>query len=112
MAAQDDIRGKVIVITGASSGFGKGAALQFAGRGANVVLAARRDQLIQEIAVQCEAQGGRALAVHADVSKQEDVEHLAQAAIAEFGRIDVWINTRAVERSDALRKFQSKNTSR
>ena len=87
-----DLKGKVVVVTGASSGFGKGAAREFAAAGASVVLAARRDQLLEELARGCEAAGGRALAVHTDVSKQADVEHLAQAALSQFGRIDVWVN--------------------
>lgn len=90
--ANKDLNGKVIVITGASSGFGKGAALQLAGKGAHLALAARRDNLLEELAQQCEAQGGRAIAVHTDVSKQEDVANLAQSALSTFGRIDVWIN--------------------
>ena len=90
--AHNDVSGKVIVITGASSGFGKGTALQLAGKGAHLVLAARRDNLLEELARQCEAQGGRAIAVQTDVSKQADVEQLAQTALSTFGRIDVWIN--------------------
>ena len=90
--ADQDLNGKVVVITGASSGFGKGAALKFTGAGASVVLAARRDQILEELARECEAAGGRALAVPTDVSKQEDVEKLAQAAVAQYGRIDVWVN--------------------
>ena len=90
--AHQEVSGKVVVITGASSGFGKGTALQLAGRGAKLVLAARRDNLLEELAQQCQAQGGEAIAVHADVSKQADVEQLAQTALSTFGRIDVWIN--------------------
>lgn len=86
------LNGKVVVITGASSGFGKGAALKFAGAGASVVLAARRETLLEELAHECEAAGGKALAVHTDVSKQEEVAQLAQAAVVQFGRIDVWVN--------------------
>lgn len=90
--ADQNMNGKVVVITGASSGFGKGAALKFAGAGAFVVLAARRDQLLEDLARECEAAGGKALAVHTDVSKEREVEALAQAAMTRFGRIDVWVN--------------------
>ncbi len=90
--ATHDILGKTIVITGASSGFGKGAALKFAQSGANLVLAARREELLQEIAAECNAKGGKAIAVQTDVSKQDAVQNLAQQALAAFGRIDVWIN--------------------
>jgi NAD(P)-dependent dehydrogenase (short-subunit alcohol dehydrogenase family) len=93
---QRRFQGKVIVITGASSGFGKGAALRFAEEGASVVLAARREELLDEIARACEARGGRARAVVADVSRAEDVETLAATALADFHRIDVWINNAGV----------------
>jgi short-subunit dehydrogenase len=90
--AQQDLNGKVVVITGASSGFGKGAAVKFARAGASVVLSARREQLLDELARECESAGGHALAVPADVSNREHVEQLAKTAISQFGRIDVWVN--------------------
>src|SRR4051794_6879662 len=102
MAAQD-IRGKVVVITGASSGFGKGTALKFAEEGASLVLAARRDEPLDELARECEAGGTRALAVPTDVSDREEVERLAESAIQEFGRIDVWVNNAGV---GALGRFE------
>lgn len=87
---------KVIVITGASSGFGKGAALRFASLGASVVLAARRAELLAQLARECEAAGGRALAVETDVSDRAAVDELAKLAVERFGRIDVWINNAGV----------------
>ena len=90
--AAGNVNGKVVVITGASSGFGKGTALALAKGGASVVLAARREELLDELAVECRAAGGQALAVPTDVSQQADVADLAQQTIAAFGRIDVWIN--------------------
>jgi short-subunit dehydrogenase len=85
-----------VVITGASSGFGKGAARQFAAAGAFVVLAARREDLLAELARECEAAGGRALAVETDVSDRRQVEHLCEQAVGRFERIDVWINNAGV----------------
>lgn len=90
--AEQSLSGKVVVITGASSGFGKGAAREFAAQGVSVVLAARRDNLLDDLARECEAAGGKALAVHTDVRRSEDVEHLASAAVSQFGCIDVWVN--------------------
>lgn len=92
MTVQADLNGKVIVLTGASSGFGRGAALEFAAKGASVVLAARREALLDELVGECKSRGGQALAVPTDVSEKAEVEHLAQAAVNTFGRIDVWIN--------------------
>jgi short-subunit dehydrogenase len=88
--------GKVVVIAGASSGFGKGVALELAGQRANLVLAARRAPLLNEVARECQQRGGRAVAVTADVSSEEDVRNLADTALREFGRIDVWINMAGV----------------
>jgi short-subunit dehydrogenase len=90
--ADTDLNGRVIVITGASSGFGKGAAVEFARHGAWLVLAGRRAELLDQVARDCEAAGGRAITVQADVSRQEDVDHIAKAALTEFGRFDVWVN--------------------
>src|SRR5689334_678072 len=87
-----ELNGKVVVVTGASSGFGKGAAQRFAAEGATVVLAARRAELLQEIAREGQAAGGRAVPVPTDVTESAEVERLVERALAEFGRIDVWVN--------------------
>lgn len=88
--------GRTYVITGASSGFGRGVALKLAGYGANVVLAARRTDVLDQLATEVNAAGGKALVMTTDVSKPSDVEQLAQAAVGRFGRIDVWINDAGV----------------
>jgi short-subunit dehydrogenase len=90
------IAGKTFVITGASSGFGRGVAVRLAAQGANVVLAARRTELLEEVAAEASAAGGKPLVVTTDVSKPEDLQKLADAAIERFGRIDVWINNAGV----------------
>ncbi len=93
---EQKIAGKTYVITGASSGFGRGVALKLASLHANVVLAARRTELLKEVAAQVSASGGTPLVVTTDVSKQEDIQRLANAAVARFERIDVWINNAGV----------------
>jgi short-subunit dehydrogenase len=87
---------KVVVITGASSGFGRGTALKFAEAGASVVVAARRDDLLEGLAAECEACGGKALVVPTDVSIPDEVEELCNQALQTFGRIDVWVNNAGV----------------
>jgi short-subunit dehydrogenase len=88
----DANRDRVVVITGASSGFGRGVALRLAEGGARLVLAARRTELLEELARECRQRGGQAIAVTTDVARAGDVERLARAAADAFGRIDVWIN--------------------
>lgn len=90
------IQDSVIVITGASSGIGRAAALAFAERGANVVLAARRDHLLEEVARECENKGSRALAVPTDVTDPQAVQGLARRAVEHFGHLDVWVNNAGV----------------
>lgn len=86
----------VIVITGASSGIGRAAALAFASRGATVILAARRAQPLSEVAADCENLGGQAWAVPTNVSQEEAVQALARQTVERFGQLDVWVNNAAV----------------
>lgn len=97
------LNGKVVVITGASSGFGRGAAVELASEGASVVLAARRGEALDTVARECEAVGGTAIPVPVDVSNERDVEQLADTAISRCGRIDIWINNAGV---GALGRFE------
>jgi len=87
-----ELNGKTIVITSASSGFGRGSAEKLAAEGANVVLAARRTNLIEELVSEIETRGGKALAVTTDLSSPEDITRLKDAAVERFGKGDVWIN--------------------
>lgn len=90
------IKDSVIVITGASSGIGRATALQFAQQGATLLLAARREAPLQQLAAQCERLGGKALAVPTDTTNEEAVQALARRAIETFGWLDVWVNNAAV----------------
>ncbi|GAB7535217.1 SDR family oxidoreductase [Burkholderia sp. 22PA0099] len=88
----DNIQGKVIVITGASSGLGEAAARRLSARGAHVVLGARRAERLQALAEALNHPQHRALAVAADVTVRDDVKRLVDTAVDAFGRIDVMIN--------------------
>ncbi|CAI0846104.1 SDR family oxidoreductase [Serratia proteamaculans] len=86
------ISGKVVVITGASSGLGEATARHLATLGATLVLAARRKERLDLLVDECIAAGGKALAVKVDVTEREEVKAMVAAAVAQFGRIDVFIN--------------------
>lgn len=88
----DNTEGKVVVITGASSGLGEAAARHLSAQGATVVLGARRVERIDALADEIAAAGGRALAVRTDVTDREQVQALVDAAVSAFGRIDVMLN--------------------
>ncbi|HYF69432.1 MAG TPA: SDR family NAD(P)-dependent oxidoreductase [Ohtaekwangia sp.] len=95
-AGQRKTARKTFVIVGASSGFGRGVAEQLGAYKANVVLASRRTELLEEVASKVRANGGTALVVTMDISKPEDVQRLADEAIKQYGKIDVWINMAGV----------------
>lgn len=80
---------RVVVITGASAGIGAALAELLAGRGASVVLVARREAALREVAARC---GARAHPVVADVSRREEVRRVVSESLARFRRIDVWVN--------------------
>ncbi|MER7458545.1 SDR family oxidoreductase [Micromonospora sp. NPDC126480] len=86
----------VVVVTGASSGIGTATAYALASRGAAVVLAARSDPALRQVAQRCRELGGRALVVPTDVTDPAAVQRLAARAAEEFGHLDGWVNNAAV----------------
>ena len=94
-----NIEGKVIVITGASSGMGEAAARHLSAQGATVVLGARRIGRLQALAGEITSAGRNALAVETDVTHRGQVQRLVDAAVETYGRIDVLINNAGTCRS-------------
>ncbi len=93
----NDMKGKVALITGASSGIGWATSEAFAARGASVVLAARREQELATLAHKIEAEGGEASYVRADISVAADVENMIAHAVEKFGRLDYVVNNAGYE---------------
>jgi NADP-dependent 3-hydroxy acid dehydrogenase YdfG len=93
MDLSDNITGKIIVITGASSGLGETTARHLASKGANVVLGARREDKLEQIATEINSTGkGKAIYLKTDVTKKDEVQALVDKAVQEFGKLDVIIN--------------------
>ena len=94
------VDGKVVAITGASSGIGEATALELAARGAAVVLGARRtDRLDALVAERIRASGGRAEVLPVDVTQRADLEQLVATAVERFGRLDVLVSNAGIART-------------
>jgi NAD(P)-dependent dehydrogenase (short-subunit alcohol dehydrogenase family) len=86
------LKGKVAIVTGGTQGIGRATAEKLAQEGASVVICARRQELLDEVAGAIQAAGGRALGVKSDVSKLEDCQRIVAEALKAFGRIDILVN--------------------
>ncbi|MBO1765901.1 SDR family oxidoreductase [Allobranchiibius sp. GilTou38] len=93
------IDGKVVAITGASSGIGEATALELAGRGAAIVLGARRTDRLAALAGRIRADGGRAQVVATDVTRRADLTRLVAVAVETFGRLDVLVSNAGIART-------------
>ena len=95
-----DLENKVVIITGASSGFGEDAAWLFANEGCKVVLAARRVDRLQNLAAKIQNEGGEAIAIPMDITRQADIHNMVESAIALYGQIDILYNNAGIGRVD------------
>ena len=106
-----------MIITGASSGIGRACALEFASRGAHVVLAARRENELNKVQVQISEAGGKAFYVPCDVTKRADCERLISTTIDQCGKLDILINNAGISMRadfsdldlDVIRKLMDTN---
>ena len=102
----NNIEGKVVVITGASSGLGEATARHLSAQGASIVLGARRADRIQSLADDLTASGGKALALTTDVTHCDQVKRLVDAAVQAYGRIDVMINNAGLMPQSPLERLR------
>jgi NADP-dependent 3-hydroxy acid dehydrogenase YdfG len=93
---KNNIEGKVVVITGASSGLGEAAARHLSALGATVVLGARRADRIEKLAREIRDKGGKALAIAMDVTRRDQVKKGVDSAVERFGRVDVILNNAGI----------------
>jgi len=98
----NSLKGQVVLITGASSGFGEDTARLFAKEGCKVVLAARRLDRLQKLAEEIQTAGGEALAVPVDVTQRDEIEVMVQSALDVYGQIDILFNNAGFGRLDWL----------
>lgn len=90
--SHNDLEGKVALVTGGSRGLGRGMALGLARHGADVIVTSRKLTPNQEVANEIKTMGRRALALSTDLSKLEEISHLVEKSIKEFGKIDILVN--------------------
>jgi NADP-dependent 3-hydroxy acid dehydrogenase YdfG len=101
-----NIQGKVVVITGASSGLGEATARLLCAQGATVVLGARREDRLRTLVDELNKSGGKAVALTTDVTQREQVQKLVDTAVQKFGRIDVIINNAGLMPQSLLERLQ------
>jgi NADP-dependent 3-hydroxy acid dehydrogenase YdfG len=99
---KNGIEGKVIVITGASSGMGEASAILLAAYGAKVVLGARRVDRLKALADRIKKNGGETVFLEMDVTRRDDLTRLTALAVERFGRLDVMINNAGISQLDKL----------
>ncbi len=105
----ETLKGKVAIVTGASSGIGRATAKLLAGRGAAVVLAARNEEKLGALEKEISASGGRTLAVKTDMADESSIRKMVERTIAGFGAIDILVNNAGVGLSGRIAELRSED---
>ena len=103
------LKGKVAIVTGASSGIGEATARELASRGAAVVLAARAAEKLEALEREISASGGRVLAVETDVSDRDSVEAMVERTVEAFGSLDILINNAGLGLSGRVAELRAED---
>ena len=103
---QNNIKGKVVAITGASSGIGEATAIMLASQGAKVILGARRKDRLEDLVSRINASGGEAAYLLTDIKKHDDLVQLVNLAIETFGRLDVMVNNAGISHLSRIDDLQ------
>jgi 3-oxoacyl-[acyl-carrier protein] reductase len=106
------LAGQTALVTGGSKGIGRAICLALAKEGANVIIAARNENEIEETVDKLKSMGSKAMAIQADVRSEEDVRRLISTTIDKCGRLDILINNAGVATRKGWRKPLCKNTTR
>ena len=101
-----NLKDRVAVISGASSGLGKQMSYAFAEQGANIVLLARRIERLEELKKELEKKKVKVIAVKCDVTKTEDIENAAQEAEKKFGKVDILVNCAGSSKDKSVLEMQ------
>ncbi|WP_240420794.1 SDR family oxidoreductase [Paenibacillus periandrae] len=102
----ENIKNKIVIVTGASSGIGEATAKLLAQNGAKMVLAARREERLHTIVEEIKQDGGEAVAIKTNVASSEDMQKLAEFALNKYGRIDVLVNNAGVMPNSRLNELR------
>ena len=98
------LMGQVAIVTGGGTGIGKSIATEFTKAGADVVIAGRRDNVLELAAEELSSYGRRAIPIQTDVSKRKDVDHLIEQTVSELGSVDILVNNAGI--SDGRREIE------
>src|SRR5262245_19598740 len=100
------LSGRVALVTGASQGIGRTCATKLAAQGANVAVAARSQEKLDELVKEITAAGGKAAAFALDVSDEEQVKNVVKSAIGQFGKIDILVNNAGITRDQLVMRMK------
>jgi 3-oxoacyl-[acyl-carrier protein] reductase len=100
------LEGRIALVTGASQGIGRACALRLAAAGAGLVLAARNQEKLQQVASEITAQGGRAAVFPVDLASEEQIKSAVRAALDQFGKIDILVNNAGITRDQLVMRLK------